>query len=255
MPSTNLRMADADNRKNVSRCPLSIAERRSLTNMPKSSIQPLTGFARDGSDARDFMDKEHQNPPRIVWHAIWLLFLEVRDDSEPMLVKPGGHFDHVEPTRVANERALAPFVRDEVLLPTKIRYEQCKYRVERVGNGQIKRLHTQVELVGPAPDAHEPGFGYAMYRRDYALMSPCHLLLTIRRCSNNRHAPVREESVHRLGERVEDNLACVPLMHRDGQKVEVMHSGFVADANANIAIRGRHVGRHVERDRERPTLL
>jgi hypothetical protein len=30
-------------------------------------------------------------------------------------------------------------------------------------------------------------------------------------------------------------------MHRDGQKVEVMHSGFVADADANIAVRGRHV--------------
>ncbi len=99
------------------------------------------------------MDEEHQNPPRIVWHAIWLLFLEVRDDSKPMLVKLGGHFDHVEPTRVANERALVPFVRDEVLLPTKICYKQCKCRVERVGNGQIKQLHTQVELVGPAPDA------------------------------------------------------------------------------------------------------
>ncbi len=33
-----------------------------------------------------------------------------------------------------------------------------------------------------------------------------------------------------------------------------MHSGFVADADANIAVRGRHVGRHVERDRERLTL-
>jgi hypothetical protein len=43
-------------------------------------------------------------------------------------------------------------------------------------------------------------------------------------------------------------------MHRDGQKVEVMHSGFVADADANIAVRGLHVGRHVERDRERPAL-
>ncbi len=39
-------------------------------------------------------------------------------------------------------------------------------------------------------------------------------------------------------------------MHRDGQKVEVMHSGFVADADANIVVQGRHV----ERDRERPTL-
>jgi hypothetical protein len=30
-----------------------------------------------------------------------------------------------------------------------------------------------------------------------------------------------------------------------------MHSGFVADADANIAVQGRHVGRHVERDKER----
>jgi hypothetical protein len=43
-------------------------------------------------------------------------------------------------------------------------------------------------------------------------------------------------------------------MNRDGQKVEVMHSGFVADADANIAVRGRPVGRHVERDRERPAM-
>jgi hypothetical protein len=93
-----------------------------------------------------------------------------------------------------------------------------------------------------------------MYPRDFALMPPCHLLLTIRRRSRIRLAPVREESVHRLGERVEDSLACVPLMHRGGQKVEVMHSGFLADADANISVRGRHVGRHVERDRERPAL-
>jgi len=72
------------------------------------------------------MDKEHQNPPRIVRHAIWLLFLKVCNDSELMLVKLGGHFDHVEPARVVNERALALFVRDEILLPTKICYEQCK---------------------------------------------------------------------------------------------------------------------------------
>ncbi len=216
---------------------------------------PLQGFARDGNDARDLMDEEHQNPPQIVQHAIWLLFLEVRDDSEPMLVKPSGHFDHVEPARVTNERALASFVRDEVLLPTKIHYEQCKCRVEHVENGQVKRLHTQVELVGPALDTHEPGLGYAMYPRDYPLMLPFYLLFAIRRCSNNRLAPIQEESVHHLGKRVEDNFACVLLMHRDGQKVEVMHSGFVADADANIVVRGCHVGRHVERDRERPALL
>jgi hypothetical protein len=81
-----------------------------------------------------------------------------------------------------------------------------------------------------------------MYPRDYTLMPPCHLLLAVRRRASNRLAPVREESVHRLGERVEDSLACVPLMHRDGQKVEVMHSGFVANADANIAVRGRPCG-------------
>jgi hypothetical protein len=43
-------------------------------------------------------------------------------------------------------------------------------------------------------------------------------------------------------------------MQRDGKKVKFMQSGFVADADANIAVRGRHVGRHVERDRERPAL-
>jgi hypothetical protein len=81
-------------------------------------------------------------------------------------------------------------------------------------------------------------------------MPPCHLLLAIRRRSSNRLAPVRIESVHSLGEHVEDSLASVPLMRRDGHKVEVMHSGFVADADANNAVRDRHV----ERDRERPAL-
>ena len=55
-----------------------------------------------------------------------ILLFEVSDDSEPMLVKPGGHFNHVEPAGVANEMAQAPFVRDEFLLPTKIRYHRCK---------------------------------------------------------------------------------------------------------------------------------
>jgi hypothetical protein len=68
---------------------------------------------------------------------IWLILFEVRGDSEPMPVKPGGHFDHAEPARVASERALAPFVRDEVMLPRKMRHEQCKCPVERVGNGQV----------------------------------------------------------------------------------------------------------------------
>lgn len=32
-----------------------------------------------------------------------------------MIFKPGGHLNYVKPARVANERAPAPFVRDEVL--------------------------------------------------------------------------------------------------------------------------------------------
>jgi hypothetical protein len=91
--------------------------------------------------------------------------------------------------------------------------------------------------------------GLATRRIRVILMPPCHLFLAIRRRSSNLLAPVREESVHRLGEH-----ACVPLMQRDGQKVEVMHSVFVADADANIAVRGRHVGRHVEHERERLAL-
>ena len=43
-------------------------------------------------------------------------------------------------------------------------------------------------------------------------------------------------------------------MDRDGQEVEVMDSGFVTDAVADIAVRGRHVGCHAERDREHPAL-
>jgi hypothetical protein len=183
-------------------------------------------------------------------------FFEVREDSEPTASRCRSN--QVVPLTMLSQRVLQMRGRwlrssDEVLLPTKIRHEQCKCRVERVGNGQVKRLHTQVELVGPVPDAHEPGLGYAM-SRDYAVMPPCHLLLAIRRRSSNRIVPVREVSVHRLGERVEDSLACVPLIHRDGQKVKVMHRGFVADADANIAVRRRHVGLHVERDRERLAL-
>lgn len=87
------------------------------------------------------------NPPAC--NLSFLLF-EIRDDSEPMPVKPGGYFDYRDPGCIENKISLTPFVRDEVLLPAKIRFEQCQYRVERLGNGQVKRLHTQVELLGPA---------------------------------------------------------------------------------------------------------
>ena len=97
----------------------------------------LKGFTPDGRDARDIMDNEQHNPPQIVWHAIWLLPTKVCADIDPMLVKPVGHINHVQSASVANERALAPFVRDEVLLPKKIRYKWCKHRVKRVRDVQL----------------------------------------------------------------------------------------------------------------------
>ena len=46
----------------------------------------------------------------------------------------------------------------------------------------------------------------------------------------------------------------MPVMYRDRQEVEVMYSGFVADADADISVCGRHMRRHVKRDRESPEL-
>ena len=69
----------------------------------------LQVFTQDGRYVCNIMDKDQQNPPRLVWNASCILLLKVRDNSEPVLVKPGGHFNHVEPEGVANERALALF--------------------------------------------------------------------------------------------------------------------------------------------------
>lgn len=110
------------------------------------------------------------------------------------------------------------------------------------------------KLVCLETDAHELGLGDALYPRDYVPMSPRHRPRAIQRRSNNRLAPVREESVHLFGESIEDNHSCVPVIHVDGHNVEVMHSGFVADSDAKIAVRGRHVRRHIDLDRERPEL-
>ena len=109
--------------------------------------------------------------------------------------------------------------------------------------------------MGATPHSHEPRFSYALYPRDHALVLPHNLLLIIRRRSNNHLAPVQIESVHRIGERVEYNLTFMPVMVGDGQEVEVMNSDFMTYADADIALRGRHMRRHVERDRERPALL
>ena len=64
----------------------------------------------DGGDARDLMDDKQHHPPQIFWDASWIINLEVRADSEPMLVKPVGRINHVCLSIVVNERAVAPFV-------------------------------------------------------------------------------------------------------------------------------------------------
>ena len=75
----------------------------------QQSVVILQGFTQDGRDACDLIDDKQHNPPRLVLHSSWILLLEVCNNSEPMLVKPGGNFNRVEPAGVANDRSLAPF--------------------------------------------------------------------------------------------------------------------------------------------------
>ena len=159
-----------------------VAQKRAVT---------LKGFKQDGRNDRDIMDREHQNPLQIIWHASWLLHLEVRSDSETMLFKPVGNLNHVQPRSVTNDRALNPFFWDEFILPTKIQYVKYKRRVKNVRDGQVEQLHNQVELVGSVLDSHGPGIGYVLYPRDHDLVSPHHILLSIRRPSNNLLTPVQ----------------------------------------------------------------
>ena len=46
----------------------------------------------------------------------------------------------------------------------------------------------------------------------------------------------------------------MPVIYVDGQEVEVMNSAFMTYADTDIAVRGRHVCRYVDRDRERSEL-
>ena len=104
-------------------------------------------------------------------------------------------------------------------------------------------------MLGASPHLHEPRFSYALYPRDRALVLPRHLLIAIQRRCNNHLAPVRVEITHRLRERVEDNITCMPFMDGDGQEMEVMNSAFMAYAYTGIAVRGCRVRGHVESDR------
>ena len=104
--------------------------------------------------------------------------------------------------------------------------------------------------MGAAPDSYEPGVGYVLYPRDHALVSPRHILLAIQIPSNNLLVLVQVYSIHSLGKCVEDNLARMPVMDGYGQEVEVVYSGLVADAGANITVCSRHVHFHIKRDRE-----
>ena len=92
----------------------------------------LQVFTQDVSYACNIIDDNRQNPPKMVWHASWILHLKIRTKRNLILVKPCGHLNHVQLASVANERALTPFVRDEVLLPKNIQYGRCKSRVKHV---------------------------------------------------------------------------------------------------------------------------
>ena len=106
--------------------------------------------------------------------------------------------------------------------------------------------------MGVALDLNEPGIGYALYPHYHALLLPLHLRLFIQRPSNNLLTPVQVYIVYRLGECVEDNMACMAFMGGDGQEVEVMYSVFVADLDTNIAVCGQHLHLHIDRNREFP---
>ena len=122
-------------------------------------------------------------------------------------------------------------------------------QVKRDRGGQVELLNTQVDMVGDAPDSHEHVIEYVMCPHDHALVLPRHLLIAIQRRCNNHLAPVRVEITHRLRERVEDNITCIPFMDGDGQEMEVMNSAFMAYAYTGIAVRGCRVRGHVESDR------
>ena len=95
-------------------------------------------FILNGSGSRYLMDENKHNPPQIIQNAGWLLNIKEWSDIYPMLVKPGGLLNHVQPDSVANERVLALFVRDEVLLPLKLQYKQCKFQLKRVRGGRVE---------------------------------------------------------------------------------------------------------------------
>lgn len=121
-----------------------------------------------------------------------------------MLVELGGELHHIEPACVTNDRALAPFFWNEVLLTAQIRDDICKGRIKLVRNGQVERLQAQVQLVGAAPDTHEPIESNLLDPRRHALIPTRHFSLTLRWGSNKRFSPVRKEYVYRLGEGVKD---------------------------------------------------
>ena len=66
----------------------------------QKSVITLQGLAHDGSNARNLMDDEQQNSPRLVWHARQIIILELHDNAKMMFVEPGGHLDHAEPESV-----------------------------------------------------------------------------------------------------------------------------------------------------------
>ena len=97
----------------------------------------LQGFSCYNSDAHNITDDKKHKSPRLIWHARRILLLKLHVNSNPVLVKPVGHLDHVEPTRVTNKISLSLLLLDEIIMTTKVHHEKFEGPIQCVGKVQI----------------------------------------------------------------------------------------------------------------------
>ena len=98
----------------------------------KSSVS-LQVFSCDSSDAHNIMDGKKHKSPQLIRHARRIILLKLHVNSKPVLVKPVGRLDPVDPTRVTNKIPLALILLDEIIMTTKLHHEKCEGPVQCVG--------------------------------------------------------------------------------------------------------------------------
>lgn len=108
--------------------------------------------------------------------------------------------------------------------------------------------------MGTETDTQDYRLGQELNACDIAMVQTSHIPLEIQRRSRNYFEQEKVDSFHPLVERVENVRIRLKILDRDGQEVEVFHSGVVAEEDTDIVVRGVHVCRHVERDGERPEV-